>query len=134
MPDSLSTDERKAALRHEVRDVLLAVLSDMGLLGNGVEAGYGRAFLKARGVAVYVMLGVALILATNVYAGFRVERAVERISIEHKAMLTSLNIQACINSYSFEERVSLREALKRSRTSQEAFSVLTAWCPWMELR
>lgn len=105
------------------------------LEGNGIEVGFGKLRVGARGLGVAVVVGVAVVIGANLWAGYRIEQTFERVAvnshIEHRALTTAMNVQACMQSFDFGERKGLRDALGYARSSREAFHILTAWCPWM---
>ncbi len=98
--------------------------------GNGVTFFWGNRGVSARGVGVIFLLSVFAIVGSNMYSGWRIERAVlqhdaerasqvdalilkfagildvnqRKISNEHERMLQDIRILACITALSEKTR------------------------------
>lgn len=95
---------------------------------NGLEVGYGRMRLRARGLALIVILSVAAIITSNLYAGFRLEQAFVRNELarlsEHRALQLGQDRLGCVVAISPEQREAFR------RTYQPG--AFARWCPWVQ--
>lgn len=103
-------------------------MGENGGNGNGLTAQVGRFAVNARGHTAIILIVLAIVVAGQLWTNFESRTAT---ASEHKALLTALNVQACMQSFDFSERKTLRVALAEARSPREAFNILAAWCPWM---
>lgn len=94
--------------------------SEFGLAWNGKA-------VKARGLAVFFILAVLALIASQLYAGYRVETALLRAfdagSAQHTTITVSQNRTSCIVSMSPE----VREAFRASYVP----GAFKKFCPWV---
>jgi hypothetical protein len=84
--------------------------------------------IKAKGLAVYVLLGVLAIVGSNLYAGYRGEQMIARIaegmSKEHVRLALAQDRTSCIVTLTFEQREQFRKDFRPGAFRQ--------WCPWVQ--
>lgn len=95
--------------------------AELGVSWNGKA-------VKARGLAVFFILAVLAIIASQLYAGYRVETALVRAfdagSDQHKTITVSQNRTSCIVSMGAE----VREAFRASYVP----GAFKKFCPWVD--
>ena len=93
-----------------------------------LRVGYKAASLSVKGVSVFILLGLLLVLGTIMYHGWRTEQSIERIgqrvTTEHVASRKTLAQALCLFTMSPDRQAKLRERYYAGAFKQE--------CPWVE--
>lgn len=102
---------------------------------NAVSVQHGQTKLSARGYPVLILLGIALVVVSNFYQTYLVERRLAEIAqvglaehanrqAEHRAIQEALDKSTCIQSLTIDERLKFRLSYLPG-----------AWnrmCPWIK--
>jgi len=99
---------------------------------EGIFLSWNGKSIGARGAAVYLVLAVVSIIASNLYAGWLTKTAVTdaiasiaaATTTEHRKLQIGQDRTSCILTMTVEQREKFRD-----RFIQGAFKT---WCPWVE--
>src|SRR3990167_671229 len=93
-----------------------------------IGVGWNGKGFRARGLGVLLALAVLAMIASNLYAGWRVEMAITTFShdktTEHRVIRTSQDRTSCIVAMDPKDREKFRETY--------APGAFKRWCPWVE--
>ena len=93
-----------------------------------IGVGWNGKGFRARGLGVLLTLAVLAMIASNLYAGWRVETAIATIGREsnggHAVIRTSQDRTSCIVAMDPKDREKFRETY--------APGAFKRWCPWVE--
>jgi len=93
-----------------------------------IRLGYHGTTFSATGLGVYLAIAFALLIASNIYAGLRVEQAIwatRKANLEeHAGISRAEDRTACVVLMSPEDRIKFR--------NDYAPGAFRKWCPWIE--
>lgn len=95
-----------------------------------MRLGWGNRNLQVRGFGVLVLLALFAVVGSNLYAGFRVEKLIERqtqiLARDHRLIGRGQEQATCILALTVEERLRFREDRRPDAWVQ--------WCWWLTAR
>lgn len=110
--------------RHDDPEGFTPPLRERKPEGNEITATWGGKGVSVKGGVVILFLAVLALIASQLYAGFRVESAIKDGSAEHRNIKVGMDRTSCIVTMKPEEREKFRADFRPGAFRQ--------WCPWVE--